>query len=231
MFAENELNHLRQRGFTLIELIISIVIIGFLSLVIAQLTIQSTKGLDRITKNAVTAQSVIRFSSLIKYDFSGSTNVFIHNNTVPTSTDTNPCSSYETNQSWSSPVAGKKYTRGLFTLQINDVGNDPNDDPRKWVPATLITVGYEIRQAMYSVSTGNFPQFELWRVVCRPSTAKVSEKLLDLGKGQSILQSETDYLLVNPNFYTLTVPYLGDNSLIQKINSEDFRILRSRVDR
>lgn len=172
-------------GFTLIEMLISIAIISFLALLILRITAQATEGLDKITQDAVTVQSAVRFSNLVKYDFSGSKDVFVHTNSAPATANANPCSSYVSGTNDWSNENSPKYVRGLFTLLINDVPYNPSSNLTDiWVDPVSTYVGYEIRK---EVSKSANPQFELWRVVCNGSD-KRSEKLLELGTGLGIIK-------------------------------------------
>lgn len=236
-----------MEGFTLIELLISIFIIGFFSLAITQITIQASKGLTNVTKNAMDIQSSIRFSNLIKYDFAGSKEIYAHSQ-VPTTITDSICTSYVPGgtspvQNWDTPDPNglTPYVRGLFTIQIDELSYDKNSSGSQniWIDPKTIAIGYEIRK-----NTGS-KEFELWRLVCSNGAIGLQQKMLNLGEGSTIVPANScNFLVGTPAFscdsptaattdsYAFTLPYLGTNSIVKKFNSTlEFSVLNSRIDK
>lgn len=178
-------------GFTLIELTMGMLIIGFLSLFLLQFSQQLSLNINNVVSRASTAQSVIRFSNLVRYDIAGAQDVYVHDNAAPISGSSRSCTSFNAaNRLWSGAIGTLPYARGLFSLRLAEVDYDKNaqllTDP--WETVTAIWVGYEVRQAAYKVATRDLPNFELWRVKCAdlggyPNTNSLvdSEKIINLG--------------------------------------------------
>lgn len=181
-------NH--DSGFTLIELLIGLVLTIFISGFMVQVTDQAGKSIGKISDSAVTVQSAIRYSNLIKYDFSGSQDVYVHSVIPPDVATNKSCNSYKAGSTlWGAPTGLLPFVRGLFTLRVADVSYDRNSEANlAWQTISYTWVGYEIRQKTYSAAVITKPSFELWRVICadssgKPATASSanSQKLLDLG--------------------------------------------------
>lgn len=249
-----------SHGFTLLELLISTLLLSLLSILVTQITIQTSKGLSDVTNKAIDVQSAIRFANLVKYDFAGSKEIYMHSNTPPIGSDSNRCTSFNNAQNvWGSPAptGSKTYVRGLFTILINEIPYSKGSQVSSWINPLNLAVGYEIRQNTYSGAKLSAPlMFELWRVVCSGGTPGNAQKVLNLGvpdviNGTSILnmsdcgtylamnkwspQSTSSYCDLptssNTDFYTFTIPYLGKNVTVQKLNNSEFKILRSRIDK
>ena len=179
-----------ESGFTLIEMLAALILTGFLSVALVQITNQATNSVSKIGNSAVTVQSAIRFSNVIKYDFSGSQDVYIHSNTQPVQGNNKSCTTFTpAANTWSSPTGISPYVRGLFTLRVAEVNYSTNaEEGPKWQSLTPVWVGYEIRQSAYPIQKTLAPDYELWRVFCddksgSPSTPVISksERLLNLG--------------------------------------------------
>jgi prepilin-type N-terminal cleavage/methylation domain-containing protein len=242
-------------GFTLIELTLTLILTSLISLFILQITTQATKSIGSITDRAISVQTTIRFSNLIKYDFSGSQDVYIHSYTPPTAVKA--CSSYVSTNStnvWTTPSTGKRYIRGLFTLKIADISSSNSfDSDERFIPSVPTWVGYEIRKSG-NVANSNY---ELWRVVCLTSEGSVSssEKLLDLGatsgSNMSALTNSSSYITCyrsdDPTFqnlgclidspttattlyYKFILPYDGNAFLIRQLKDSEMQQIRTRID-
>jgi type II secretory pathway pseudopilin PulG len=181
---------IQDDGFTVIELLIALLLTIFVSGFLVQITDQATKSIGKISDSAVTVQSAIRYSNLIKYDFSGSQDVYVHSVTPPNATTNKSCNSFKSGSAlWGAPTGLLPYVRGLFTLRVADVSYDRTSESNLgWQTISYTWVGYEIRQKAYSSATITKPSLELWRVNCAdssgiPATASAakSQKLLDLG--------------------------------------------------
>lgn len=179
-----------EDGFTILELLTALVLTSFMSIFLMQITTQATKSVTAIGESAVTVQSAIRFSNIIKYDFSGSQDVYIHSNTQPVQNNNKSCTTFLSGKSiWSSPTGVLPYVRGLFTLRIAEVNYSRTSEVSpKWQQLIPTWIGYEIRQRTYQSGKEVVPNFELWRVFCddksgAPSTPNdlKSEKLIILG--------------------------------------------------
>jgi type II secretory pathway pseudopilin PulG len=182
-------------GFTLIELTMGMLIIGFLSLFLLQFSQQLSLNINNVATRASTAQSVIRFSNLVRYDIAGAQDVYVHHNAAPISGSSKSCTSFNASNSlWESATGTLRYARGLFSLRLAEVDYKKNEQflDGSWETATPIWVGYEVRQAAYKVATRDLPNFELWRVKCAdlggyPNTSSLvdSEKIINLGNKSS----------------------------------------------
>jgi hypothetical protein len=177
-------------GFTLIELLIVLLLTIFISGFLVQITDQATKSIGKISDSAVTVQSAIRYSNLIKYDFSGSQDVYVHSATPPDTITGKSCNSFKSGSTvWGAPTGLLPYVRGLFTLRVADVSYDKTSESNpNWQTIVYTWVGYEIRQKTYSSATVIKQSLELWRVTCADNggvpasaTAANSQKLIDLG--------------------------------------------------
>jgi hypothetical protein len=177
-------------GFTLIELLIGLVLTIFISGFMVQVTDQAGKSIGKISDSAVTVQSAIRYSNLIKYDFSGSQDVYVHSVTPPDVATNKSCNSFKSGSTlWGAPTGLLPFVRGLFTLRVADVSYDRKSEVSLgWQTISYTWVGYEIRQKTYGATVSVKPSLELWRVICadssgKPATASSanSQKLLDLG--------------------------------------------------
>jgi prepilin-type N-terminal cleavage/methylation domain-containing protein len=243
------------QGFTLLELLISTLLISLFSLLVTQITIQTSKGLSNVTNKAIDVQSAIRFANFIKYDFAGSKDVYMHSKTSPTNSDSNRCTSFNSTLNvWDAPAPdnSKPYVRGLFTILLNEIPYNSGAPVLKWIDPLNLSVGYEIRQNTYAGAKLSAPlMFELWRVICSGSAPGPAQKVLALGNGTSILNSNLcgEYLKMSTwspvtsssycdvstsaktDYYTFTIPYLGDNVTIKRLSSSEFKILRSRIDK
>jgi prepilin-type N-terminal cleavage/methylation domain-containing protein len=179
------------QGFTLLELLISTLLISLFSLLVTQITIQTSKGLSNVTNKAIDVQSAIRFANFIKYDFAGSKDVYMHSNTSPTVSDSNRCTSFDSTLNvWDSPAPNnsKPYVRGLFTVLLNEIPYNSGASDLKWIDPLSLSVGYEIRQNTYAGAKLSAPlMFELWRVICSGGATGPAQKVLALGNGTSIL--------------------------------------------
>jgi hypothetical protein len=181
---------IQDAGFTIIELLIALLLTIFVSGFLVQITDQATKSIGKISDSAVTVQSAIRYSNLIKYDFSGSQDVYVHSVTPPNATTNKSCNSFVSGSAlWGAPTGLLPYIRGLFTLRVADVSYDRTSESNLgWQTISYTWVGYEIRQKTYSSVTITKPSLELWRVNCADSSgipaaasSANSQKLLDLG--------------------------------------------------
>lgn len=178
-----------DKGFTLVELLITIIILAALSLSISAFLSSTSKSLANSIDNNIATQSALRSAALMRYDFSGSTNVHVFGQDPPsnrsllaaqlcTSDTTASSTSWGSSSTWASvPV------RLLFSLAITDVnatGSNPDGSP-SWADQEPIVIGYEIRQAVRS------KEFELWRVSCTGSsyayglTVSKAERVVGLG--------------------------------------------------
>ena len=240
-------------GFTLIELTLSIILTSIFAGTMIQMTAQATKSIDGITQKAVKVQTAIRYSNLLRYDFNGSQEVYIHSFTPPPITAT-ICSSYSSSDLtnvWTAPVSGKRYVRALFTLKVASVPITPGllGNSEVFTPVVPTLVGYEIRQ---SVTYPN-PNYELWRVMC-PGTGGAptrSEKLLDLGAtaGSKItaLRTSSNYIScfnslglyscpveyatkILTTYYTFLLPYDEKSYLLRQLQAAENQNLLTRID-
>jgi prepilin-type N-terminal cleavage/methylation domain-containing protein len=242
-------------GFTLIELLISTLLISLFSILVTQITIQTSKGLSDVTNKAIEVQGAIRFANFVKYDFASSKEIYMHSNTPPSTSDSIRCTSFDSLRNvWDLPLpsGSKPYVRGLFTILINEIPYNSAAQVSTWINPLNLAVGYEIRQNTYQGARLSAPlPFELWRVICSGGVPGSAQKMLSLGNGTSILEvSNCDSYLVmnrwspsasssycdvptsaNTDFYTFKIPYLGKNVTINRLNSSEFRILRSRIDK
>lgn len=180
----------QDSGFTLIELLIALLLTIFISGFLVQITSQATTSIGKISDSAVTVQSAIRYSNLIKYDFSGSQEVYIHSVTPPAVSTNKSCTSFKSGLNvWGAPTRLLPYARGLFTLRVADVSyNRASESNLTWQAITYTWVGYEIRQKTSVAGQITNPSFELWRVICADSsgmpataTSAYSQNLIDLG--------------------------------------------------
>lgn len=243
----------QDHGFTLIELTLSIVLTSIFAGTMIQVTAQATKSIDSITQKAVKVQTAIRYSNLLRYDFSGSQEVYIHSFTPPPTTAT-ICSTYNSSDLtnvWAAPVTQKKYIRGLFTLKVANIPINPGvpDNSEVFTPAVPTLVGYEIRKS----GTYSKPNYELWRVECSRIGGAVtgSQNLLNLGvtAGSKItaLKNNSNYMScsntlglyacpinyatkISTTYYKFELPYDEKSYLLRQLQATENQNLLTRID-
>lgn len=170
-------------GFTLVELIVAASITALIAVVIVRIAADSSKGLERSLSELKSNSQVVNFVRNIRYDISGSTDLFAFDKNTPTAAAQNYlCSSWTSAKSWTDPAAGN-FVRELFSVAINDleyVASQPVDGNSSlpFLPVVRRWAGYEIR--------GDNGNYSIWRVSCKdsggtPDAITDSRKLIDLG--------------------------------------------------
>lgn len=180
--SDRNLHSNGDRGFTMVEMLIAILVTAIISVVIMRMFTTASLALNRAADESAAAVQATRFSRLIKYDVSGSDDAFIFGTNYPTGTSAtgylnNLCSSTKgtttATAKWTADPAGTSdFVRTLFTLRIPTIGYDPASSTTTTFAKDDGTVtGLHSRWVSYEVRSGETSkgrQFELWRVECDP---------------------------------------------------------------
>ena len=180
--SDRNLHSNGDRGFTMVEMLIAILVTAVISVVIMRMFTTASLALNRAADESAAAVQATRFSRLIKYDVSGSDDAFIFGTNYPTGTSAtgylnNLCSSTKgtttATAKWTADPAGTSdFVRTLFTLRIPTIGYDPASSTTTTFAKDDGTVtGLHSRWVSYEVRSGETSkgrQFELWRVECDP---------------------------------------------------------------
>lgn len=161
--------HRSNGGFTIIELLISLVISSLIGLVIIRVMSTASNVLAVSADGAIAAQQAIRLASVLNYDVAGANSLTVY--------------------SYTTTVSGtgcNKQSIGTHAGTIPIVSNvalatiaTPTTSGRTFAAKSDTYVSYQIRRA----SGGASQPYELWRITCESniSSETSAEKITTLG--------------------------------------------------
>lgn len=169
-----------ERGFTVVELLIGLVITAILAIAVARVIGVTSEALTTSGDRVVVATQAVRFTTLLKYDMSGASDVFIFDSTVPANT-AHLCSDWNSSAASWTDANNVQFVRELFAIQVPSLAPPPTPGPLPgFLPLNTQLVGYEIRRQ----STG---AYDIHRVVCASDPVLQwrvvqTQRVLSLGK-------------------------------------------------
>lgn len=167
----------KDRGLTLVEVLVAVVILGFVALLLSRTLTTASAVLTKTSEGALQSQEIMRWIRLVRQDVQSSKELIVYGKSYP-ATATTMCSSVRSlgspASSWESLGAANAGTRALMTMQVQEVQYDRGNasSPNTWVEATTLWVGYEVR-SRFNAGAGA-QEFSLWRVECGAGAAPVA---------------------------------------------------------
>lgn len=161
--------HKNNGGFTIIELLISLLISSLIGLVVIRVMSTASNVLAVSADGAIAAQQAIRLASVLNYDVAGANSLTIYSYTATVSgTGCNK-------QSIGTHVGTTPIVSNIALVSIAS----PTTSGRTFATKSDTYVSYQIRRA----SGGTSQPYELWRIKCESniSSETSAEKITKLG--------------------------------------------------